>query len=428
MSSPDRVEDVDAALRWIKPSVRTLGAYTLRHHEPRIKLNQNESPYDVPDELKRRIDERLRDRPWNRYPPFVADSFIGAVSEATRWPGNGILVANGSNELIQAILSVVVGPGTTVVIPEPTFTLYRLMTEVNAGTVASVPLTGDLRFDVDGIIGAARETSAAVIVLCTPNNPTGTALSKDEIVRIHDETDALVLLDQAYVEFGGYDGIPLLDGRPRLVVLRTFSKAMALAGLRAGYMLAHPALAAEVHKGKLPYNINFFTEVAAAEVLRGRALLEPHVEAMREQRDRLLAEMESVPGIHVYPSAANFILFRVESPAITHTELFQGLLDDHGILVRDVSKYPMLERCLRVNAGTPDETGEFLDALRRIMGEVAAPTRISADGTAAPTGKIADDTAAPTRISADDTAVRGNPTSPVNSTGEAENTAGEVIR
>src|SRR5215212_239561 len=106
--------EVDSALRWIKPSVRAMGAYTLRHHEPRIKLNQNESPYDVPDELKRSIAERLKDRPWNRYPPFVATNFIEAVSEATRWPSDGILVANGSNELIQAILAVTVGAGAAV--------------------------------------------------------------------------------------------------------------------------------------------------------------------------------------------------------------------------------------------------------------------------------------------------------------------------
>ncbi|HEX6747678.1 MAG TPA: histidinol-phosphate transaminase [Longimicrobium sp.] len=361
--------EIESALRWIKPSVRSLGAYTLRPYEPRIKLNQNESPYDVPGELKRRIAKRLKDRPWNRYPPFVASNFIQAVSEATHWPSDGILVANGSNELIQAILAVTVGAGTTVVIPEPTFTLYRLMTEVHAGAVASVPLTDELRFDVDAIVRSARETDAAVVVLCTPNNPTGCWLTEDEILRVHDDTDALVLLDQAYVEFGGFDAIPLLDARPRLVVLRTFSKAMALAGLRAGYMLAHPALAAEVHKAKLPYNINFFTEVAAAEVLRGRALLAENVAHIRAERDRLLREMRGTPGIRVYDSAANFVLFRVDAPGITHTQLFDRLLKEHGILVRDVSKYVMLERCLRVNAGTPDETGAFLDALRSIMGD-----------------------------------------------------------
>jgi histidinol-phosphate aminotransferase len=361
--------EVEAALARVKPGVRALGAYTLRPYEPRIKLNQNESPYDVPDALKRRIAERLKDRPWNRYPPFVASSFIAAVAEATGWPAEGVLVANGSNELIQAILSVTVGPGVAVVVPEPTFTLYRLMTEVNGGTVASVPLDRELRFDVEAIVRAAREADAAVVVLCTPNNPTGCALSRGEIERIHDETAALVLLDQAYVEFGGYDATPLLEGRPRLVVLRTFSKAMSLAGLRAGYLLAHPALAAEVHKAKLPYNLNFFTEVAAAEVLRGRALLAPSVAAVREQRDRLLREMREVPGVRVYDSAANFVLFRVESPGIAHTRLFERLLEEHGVLVRDVSKYPLLERCLRVNAGTPEETGAFLDALRAIMSE-----------------------------------------------------------
>ena len=364
-------ESIDAALAWVKPGVRALGAYTLRPYEPRIKLNQNESPHDVPDELKRRITAVLDGRPWNRYPPFVASNFISAVSEATRWPSDGVLVANGSNELIQAVLAVTVAPGVSVVVPEPTFTLYRLMTEVNGGTVASVALTEDLRFDVDAIIRAANESNAAVVVLCSPNNPTGSAVSREEIERIYDETSALILLDQAYVEFGGYDAIPLLENRPRLVVLRTFSKAMAMAGLRAGYMLAHPALAAEVHKAKLPYNVNFFTEVAAAEVLRGRELLRPGIEAMRAQRDRLLRELGTIPSIHVFHSAANFVLFRVESPLTTHTAVFDRLLNEHGILVRDVSKYPMLERCLRVNAGTPEETTAFLDALRTIMSEAA---------------------------------------------------------
>lgn len=366
---PTRPDDVDAALRHVKPSVRSLGAYTLKPYEPRIKLNQNESPYDVPRALKERIQARLTERPWNRYPPFVASNFIQAVSEATRWPATGILVANGSNELIQSVLAVAVGPGVSVVIPEPTFTLYRLMTEVNGGTVVSVALKDDLAFDVDAIIRAARETDAAVVVLCTPNNPTGGALSEDEIRRIHDETDALVLLDQAYVEFGGFDAIPMLDGRARLVVLRTFSKAMAMAGLRAGYMLAHPALAAEVHKAKLPYNINFFTEVAAAEVLRCRSELAPMVHEIAAERDRVYEGLRAVPGLHVYPSAANFLVFRVESPRITHTRLFDRLLEEHGILVRDVSKYPMLERCLRVNAGTPAENDAFLGAVRTIITE-----------------------------------------------------------
>lgn len=354
-------------LRHIKPQVRALSAYTLKHYEPRIKLNQNESPYDLPPELKERVQEVLATREWNRYPPFVANAFIGAVAEAMQWPEEGILVGNGSNELIQALLAVVVGEGVSVVVPEPTFTLYRLMTEINGGTVESVPLRSDLSFDVEAIIAAARRSDAAAIVLCTPNNPTGSALTREEIEQIHDRSESLILLDQAYVEFGGFDARALLEGRPRLVILRTFSKAMALAGLRAGYLLGDPALVREVNKAKLPYNINFFTEVVAAEVLRQRQLLAPGIEAMQVQRERLERELAALPGVHVFPSEANFVLFRVEDQRFDHRAVFERLLEEWGILVRDVSGYPMLEGCLRVNAGTPEETGEFLAAMRSIM-------------------------------------------------------------
>lgn len=350
---------VEQALRHVKPAVRALGAYTLRPFEPRIKLNQNESPWDVPAALKQRILDIASERPWNRYPPFVAHNFMGAVAEATGWPTEGILVANGSNELIQAVLAVTVGPGVSVVIPEPTFTLYRLMTEVNGGTVVSVPLAKNLGFDVDAVIRAAQQSDAAVVVLCSPNNPTGAALSEAEILRVHDETGALILVDHAYIEFGGFNALPLLGDHPRLVLLRTFSKAMALAGLRAGYMLVAPALAQEVNKAKLPYNINFFSELAAAEVLRSRDLLAPQIRAICAQRDRLYAGLAAISSVHVFPSEANFVLFRVPD----HKRVFTRLLDQHGILVRDVSGYPMLDGCLRVNAGTPEETGAFLAVL-----------------------------------------------------------------
>jgi histidinol-phosphate aminotransferase len=254
-----------------------------------------------------------------------------------------------------------------VVIPEPTFTLYRLMTEVNGGDPVPVPLTPELCFDVEAIVAAAAD--ASVIVLCTPNNPTGSALTREEIVRIHDGTRALVVLDQAYVEFGGYDAIELLAERPRLLVLRTFSKAVALAGLRAGYLLGHPALVEQINKGKLPYNVNFFTEAVAAEVLRHRDLFRPQVAEIRAGRDLLYRELGAMPGIRAYPSEANFVLFRVEAEGLDHRAVFDRLLGEHGVLVRDVSKYPMLAGCLRVNAGTPQENDAFLTALREILQE-----------------------------------------------------------
>jgi len=370
MTNPDPglVSLSESALRHVKPQVRGLGAYTLKHFDPPIKLNQNESPFDVPAELKARLWAQLADRPWNRYPPFVATDFIGAVADATGWSTDGILVGNGSNELIQALLAAVVGPGVSVVIPEPTFTLYRLLTGVGAGTVVGVPLDDEMEFRVEAIIDAARATRAAVVVLCTPNNPTGGALTREEIERIHDQTESLIVLDQAYVEFGGFDAIPLLHGRPRLIVLRTFSKAMSMAGLRAGYLLGDPALVREISKAKLPYNLNFVTETIAAETLRNRHLLEPQVEIIRGERDRLARELARIPNLKVFPSAANFLLFRVDREDIGHRGVFDRLLNEFGVLVRDVSGYPMLERCLRVNAGSAQENSTFLEGMRVIMG------------------------------------------------------------
>jgi histidinol-phosphate aminotransferase len=139
--------------------------------------------------------------------------------------------------------------------------------------------------------------------------------------------------------------------------------------LRAGYLLGDPALVREVNKAKLPYNINFFTEAVAAGVLRNRELLQPQIAAMRAQRDRIQRELARLPGLRVFPSAANFVLFRVELENPGHQRVFARLLDEHGILIRDVSSYPMLEGCLRVNAGTPEETGEFLAAMSEILGE-----------------------------------------------------------
>ncbi|MQA91534.1 MAG: histidinol-phosphate transaminase [Gemmatimonas sp.] len=363
----DTTPDIESALRHVKSAVRELSAYTLRNHEPRVKLNQNESPYDVPAELKVALWASLAARTWSRYPPFVASDFIGAVAEATSWPEAGILVGNGSNELIQALLAIVVERGRTVVIPEPTFTLYRLLTGVGGGTVESVALEEDLKFDVDGIIAAARRTAASIVVLCTPNNPTGSALSREEIEVLHDGTEALIVLDQAYVEFGGYDAIPLLVDRPRVVILRTFSKAMGMAGLRAGYLLGHPDLVREISKAKLPYNINFVTESIAAEVLRNRGLLQPQIDRIRAERERLFERMAGIEGIRVFASAGNFLLFRVEHPGVDHRVVFRRLVEEHGVLVRDVSDYPMLERCLRVSAGAPEENDAFVAGLVAVL-------------------------------------------------------------
>src|SRR5215510_13983490 len=346
----------------IKPEVRGLTAYTLKHFDAEVKLDQNENPYELPADLKREVVDRVLRRPWGRYPEFVPAAMIHTLAKFTGWPEDGILVGNGSNELIQASLIVTLGPGRSVTVPQPTFTLYKLMATALQASVNEVLLdANDMTFDVDSLVKAARVSD--VLVLCTPNNPTGTLLERDALVKLLSNARGLVLLDEAYHEFSEQTARPLLPEYKNLVVLRTFSKAMAMAGLRFGYMMAHPEIAREVYKSKLPYNVNVFTLAAVETVIENRGVLNRGIEALVRERERVFAELQKRNNVRAFPSTANFILIRTARPA---RELFDQLYS-HGVLVRDVSAYPLLDRCLRVSIGTPEENDRFLAALDRVL-------------------------------------------------------------
>jgi histidinol-phosphate aminotransferase len=346
----------------IKPEVRGLTAYTLKHFDAEVKIDQNENPYELPADLKQEIVDRVLRRPWGRYPEFVPASTIKTLSRFTGWPEEGILAGNGSNELIQASLSVTLGPGRRMAVPQPTFTLYRLMATTLQAEVNPVLLDAEnLTFDVDKLVEASR--AADVVVVCSPNNPTGGLLEREALIELLKNAKGLVLLDEAYHEFSGQSALPLLAGHRNLVVLRTFSKAMAMAGLRFGYMMAHPEIAREVYKSKLPYNVNIFTLAAAEIVIEKRAVLNRGIGILVRERDRVFAELQERKAVRAFPSRANFILIRTAKPA---RELFD-LLYGHGVLVRDVSAYPLLDRCLRVSIGTPEENDKFLAALDRAL-------------------------------------------------------------
>jgi histidinol-phosphate aminotransferase len=270
-------------------------------------------------------------------------------------------VGNGSNELIQSTLSVTLGAGDSVVAPSPTFSLYRLLTTVLGGRYVPVPLGYDFAFDVESLIDAAQRESARIIVLNSPNNPTGSALPAGAVERILSQTEALVVCDEAYQDFGGPSAIPLLAHSSRLVVLRTFSKALGLAGLRFGLALAHPAVTREIAKGKLPYNVNLMTLAAARTALDHAPILAARTREVIDVRDRFVARLRGIPGITVYPTAANFVLIRCRR--VPAKVLFRRLLDDYGILIRDVSDAAQLAECLRISIGTADDMEAVIEAL-----------------------------------------------------------------
>lgn len=354
MSEPD-------ARDLIKPAVRALSHYTLPPRQAAVKIDQNENPYELPDAFKDEVLARMRAAPWGRYPEFVPRSLLEALARFAGWRHDGVLVGNGSNELISVVLQATVGEGTGVAIPQPTFTLYAPMVKTLGGRAITVPLRNDLTFDVDALLATQDAQDARVMIVCSPNNPTGTWLPEADLRRILDRWRGLVIVDEAYHEFARWSAVPLLAERARLVVLRTFSKAMAMAGLRVGYLLARPELATELDKVRLPYNLNRFSTIAAELALeRYEELLLPTVRALMAERGRLEDAIANTPGFRPFPSAANFLLVRSRwAPA----EVLAALRE-RGVLGRDVSKYPLLGDCFRLSVSTPQDGDVVIEGLR----------------------------------------------------------------
>jgi len=355
------------ALRHVKPAVRQIAAYTLQARRASIKLNQNENPHDLPPEVKQRVIEQALARPWSRYPDFDPKELLEKLAAFAGWSADGVLAGNGSNELIEALLLVTVAAGTRVVVPETTFTLYALLTKVLGGELLSVPLGPELEYDAAELRKLRVGVDAPLTIVCSPNNPTGGVLPQAEIARMCEEADGLVVVDEAYHEFARESAVPLLRQHKNLVVLRTFSKAMAMAGLRVGYLLAAPELVREINKARLPYNLNFFSQLAALAALDEWAALQKNVERVIQAREELLHKLYRVPGVKPYPSQANFILFELleADPKAVFESLYK-----RGVLIRDVTSYPRLSRCLRVSVGSEEENEAFLAGLRHALEEL----------------------------------------------------------
>lgn len=351
-------------LESIKTYVREMRPYSLRFEPARVKLNQNENPWDMPIEIKQETFRRLQDRAWSRYPEFAPSSLIARLAEFSGWTADGTLVGNGSNELIQALLMVTVAEGRRVLISEPTFALYRQVATLLGGEVVSVPLSPELAYDVNALKAATESLKPDVTIICSPNNPTGCKIAEPDLVSLLEASKGLVVVDEAYFEFARETAVPLLRQHRNLVVLRTFSKALAMAALRVGYLLTTPALAREISKALLPYNLNFFSQTAAEVAIEMYEFqLKPLVGMILAERDRVLDELRRIPGLEPVSSRANFMVVR---SAIEPRRVFEELLQ-RGILIRDVTGYPMLQDYFRIGVGTPEENDLLLKSLRDIF-------------------------------------------------------------
>jgi histidinol-phosphate aminotransferase len=351
--------------RLIRPEIRALKAYHVPDAVGFVKLDAMENPYALPEALKDAWLERLRDVPINRYPDPSAAALRTKLKQVLGMPaGMEVMLGNGSDELIQLIAMGVARPGAVVLAPTPTFVMYEMIATFVGMQFVGVPLGADFALDREEMLSAIRTHQPAVVFLAYPNNPTGNLFDEAAIEAILRAAPGLVVVDEAYHAFAEKSFMDRLGQYDNLLVMRTLSK-QGLAGLRLGILAGDPAWLNEFDKLRLPYNINSLTQASAAFALEHKVVLDEQAAQLRAARAALTQALQALPGLRVWPSAANFILFRCDArPA---TGVFESLRRQR-VLIKNLDRPGSpLAGCLRVTVGTPDENTRFLAALREAL-------------------------------------------------------------
>jgi len=332
-----------------------------RASSPAVRLDCNESPFDLPPALKELALRRIRELSFNRYPEAAALAVRDQIALGAGVTPGQVVLGNGLDEVILMIL-LAFGTGKRSVIPVPSFSGYRISSILAGADVVGVPLTPWLDIDLDRIIEEARR-EPGLVFLCSPHNPTGRLAPAGAVEILLRDTKSLIVVDEAYGDFSGTTCLPLVEKHDRLVVLRTFSKALGLAGIRLGYAVAGRETASWLSRARQPYNVSSLSLAVAGVVLGNTGFVHETVSRVVSERERLFQALMAVPGVVPFPSSANFILFRTPRPA---WEVDEGLRR-RGVAVRVFPGERSLSGCLRVTVGTPAEDDAFLDALGRLM-------------------------------------------------------------
>lgn len=347
--------------KFFKKRVVDFQPYLPNEFEGYIKLDANESPYNLNKNIKNRVLERFGDMDFTQYPDSNSDRLRRLISEYIEVPFNNIVVGNGSDEMIHVLLNTFVEMGDVVISHDPTFTMYELNTKVLGGEYVKVPTNEKFDVDVDSLIDEANRLKAKIVFLCNPNNPTGNITKKSEILRLIEETDSIVVVDEAYIDFGGESVIKEVINNDRLIVLRTFSKAFGGAAIRTGYLVSSEEIAMKIIAIKSPYNLNVMSQIVAEELVSQNNYMIDNVKEIIGEKKKLYKELDNIEGVYPYESFANFILFKVDDAVYVFNELKKK-----GILIR-LFKGGVLENHLRVSVGTQEDNIKFINALKSIF-------------------------------------------------------------
>jgi len=343
---------------WLRSDIQAINAYHVPASNDMVKLDAMESPFPLPDELIGQYLAYLADADLNRYPNPDAEELQQTLRELMDIPAEfGVLLGNGSDELIQ-LLALACETSDTILSIEPSFVMYGMIAKFTRLNYQGINLDDNFDIDLLATLSAIATHNPKLIFIAYPNNPTGNAFDRDAIETIITSTDAMVVLDEAYYAYADDSFLMDIAKHPNLVLLRTVSK-IGFAGLRLGLLIGAKDTVAELDKLRLPYNINTLTQVSANFLLQEKDEIDKNAKAILAERANLSTALSVIDGLSVYPSQANFILFRAPGA----NELFETL-KAQGVLIKNLSSAPNLDNCLRVTVGSMEENSLFISIVK----------------------------------------------------------------
>ncbi|KAA5808518.1 histidinol-phosphate transaminase [Thermoanaerobacterium thermosaccharolyticum] len=345
----------------LRDEIKGFKNYEVSNIECKYKMDANEVPFSLPESTLENLQEIVKSANVNRYPDPVSIKLRDKLAEKCSASKDNILVGNGSDEIIHIIMNAFVSPDDFVVYPVPSFSMYRVYSEIAGANKVEVSLGEDYHYDVVEFIKSIKEYDPKLVILCNPNNPTGTTISRDDIIKILEVNRGITVVDEAYYEFFGETVIDLINKYKNMIVLRTLSKAYGLAGLRVGYAVSNPEMIGCLNLVKSPYNVNSISQAIALSVLEADTVKD-RVEYIKNERKFLMDGLSKIDGLKVYNSQANFLLLKFDDADYVYNKLLEK-----GILVRDFSGDNELSGTLRVTIGTREANSYFIKCIKEIL-------------------------------------------------------------
>jgi histidinol-phosphate aminotransferase len=348
--------------QFISDKIKNSEAYITSNEISKVRLDANENPYDISKEVKMQIMRAIENENFNFYPDSECNELKKALAKYAAFNEKGIMIGNGSDELIHICMQCFINPGDSVLIHAPTFVMYETYTQMCCGRIIEFETDDQFEIDIEKLLNTAKSENVKAIILCSPNNPTGKTISLSDIEFAAANFNGIVIIDEAYYEFSKVTAKNLIDKYPNLIVLRTLSKAIGLAALRIGYLLCNPEMTRYLQRAKPPYNVNALSQIAAIAVMEQIDAKNKLIDNIIEEREKMQNAIGNMAGIQFFKSLGNFILIRTPYSQSIYMKLYEN-----GIKVKCFNN-GKIKNCLRITVGKPEVNDAVLKVLEVVCG------------------------------------------------------------